>query len=172
MIQLDIPLTVAELLQYLTLEKLERTVRSQGKYYYRFIDGDTTVNCNYDGTVPGISLSVQFTMPCDIVYMRNEHLRYNMSNNVIVKEFRQSKRSEFNRRNTYPLIVDEDEHFQQMVMHDQYFPDVADNKRIIDFSEEIVQDIIAWDSELKINKSKRNVAYWKKYGKYLLKKRT
>ena len=160
----DMPRTTSEILDYFDMSTIQRTVRNTGTYFYKLVSDGVVLVMHYDTNIPELNLCLYEKIE-DRNYV--ECLVLNLKEKTLVKQYRISgTRTDWAYRQ-YPIIVDEDEHFQQMLFEDQYFPSAEEFEKIIDFSNVVLYDIQQWSKELAQKKRERDIKNWNKYSSYL-----
>lgn len=160
----DIPRTTSEILDFINMYTIQRTCRQLGKYFYKQVCDNIVVLMHYDTTIPSLNVSVY-----EAIQDRNfvDSLVVNLKEKTLVKQFRISgTRTDWSYRQ-YPIIVDEDEHFQQMLLLDKYYPSHEEFVKLLDFSEAVLYDLKKWSAELAEKKRDRDIKNWNKYSTYL-----
>lgn len=152
-----IPRTISEICELIQLKNMNRTTRMRDTYNYikESNNGCTTLRLCYSTKSKVLKLRTEERFNNVTSFIRFETIEVDFENKQIVKKFRESfSKSEY-ASIMYPLITDEDIHFQQMLEYDKYYPAFKDIENFIDIKRQMEYDIKSWDENILLKKKER-----------------
>jgi hypothetical protein len=150
-----IPDTASELLKNISFETMSRTTNSSGIYYYRDPIYDS-LRIIFNTKAKSITFKRELSITGG---KRHEALIYDFDNMTLTKTFKEpSFHLDSIKFMEYPFCSEEEQHFMESTIQDNYFPSYQDFVKMETLKTQFMKDVYSWISEIRQKKQERRRA--------------